>query len=336
MFTITAWRRSVRLGIFCFYAAGLGAAALLGGCETAHKPRVSSASVSPYRGPPVILRRAVGNTDSKAPILGYDVASSALGFFNAQRVAVGLPAVMWDNRVAKAAAAHARYLIGHGEFSHTEISGSSGFTGSDVTDRLRVQLPVSGTSEVLTRYGNSVSDGEAIRQLFASPYHRGVILFDWQLAGAAEQRADATVLVVDFANIRPVLAENELIAYPYDGQTDVATTWTDNEVPDPLGDDSRFNGQRVGFPITLSGGPNAHIEWRRALLSDAEGIAVPCHIAPLRAADSARNTAICTPLKPLRSATRYRVEAVGLLTQLSRFTTVAPFSLQFTFTTATD
>jgi hypothetical protein len=263
-----------------------------------------------------------------------DDATDAIVYFNARRMELGLPPIALHPDVVAAAAAHARYLMIQGENGHTEQPGKLGFTGVDVADRLSVRLPVAGASEVLTRYGSSYSDEESNRALFASPYHRGVILFDWQFGGAALQRAQTTVIVVDFANIRPTLAANELVAYPYDGQTDVPAAWTDDELPDPLGDDSHYSGQRVGFPITLSGGPNAHIAWRRATLTDAGGHSVTCQIAPLRPADSARNTAICTPLAPLHAHTLYRIQATGVLTQLSRFTTIAPFSLAWTFSTA--
>jgi len=326
---------------------------LLAGCASGNKLTESTATVTSYTGPPVALRRAVGaidaNVSSDSRAVGIaengqaqsslgnfsdDKSTDPLAYFNTRRAELGLPPIILDSGVAAAAAAHARYVIRHGETGHTEQAGKLGFTGVDVADRLRIRLPVSGASEVLTRYGGSYSDGDAIRELFASPYHRGVILFDWQLGGAALQRADASVIVVDFANIRPTLAPNELVAYPYDGQRGVPNAWTDNEVPDPLGDNSRYRGQRVGFPITLSGGPNAHIAWRRATLTDASGRVVTCQIAPLRPADNARNTAICTPMEPLQAHTLYRVNAVGVLTQLSRFTTIAPFSLQWTFTTA--
>ena len=319
---------------------------LLAGCASGNRlggpSGAGSPTVSPYVGPPVALRQAVGANDSTVPsadLSSLDNVNNAdpmhpLAYFNAQRVALGLPAIETDGRVAEAAAAHARYLLRNGETGHTEQAGTRDFTGIDVADRIGVQMPVSGASEVLTRYGDSFSDADAVRELFASPYHRGVILFDWQFGGAALQRAGASVIVVDFANIRPTLATNELVAYPYDGQRNVPTAWTDNEVPDPLGDNSPYRGHRVGFPITLSGGPNAHVVWRRVSLTDASGHAVACEIAPLRPADSARNTAICTPLEPLRAHTLYRIEAVGVLTQLSRFTTIAPFSLRWSFTTS--
>ena len=79
-----------------------------------------------------------------------------------------------------------------------------------------------------------------------------------------------------------------------------------NEQPYPMGADGRYRGQVLGFPITLSGGPNAHIELRNVDLRDQRGKKVPCKIAPLTATAAARNTAVCTPYEPLRTGMLYR------------------------------
>ncbi|MEM5342867.1 Ig-like domain-containing protein [Paraburkholderia azotifigens] len=100
-----------------------------------------------------------------------------------------------------------------------------------------------------------------------------------------------------------------------------------------MGTRSRYRGQVLGFPITLSGGPNAHIELNRVDLLDQRGKKVACRIAPLTLADAARNTAICTPYEPLRAATRYSVHVLGEVSQLGK---VMPFDLAWAFTTRDD
>ena len=102
-----------------------------------------------------------------------------------------------------------------------------------------------------------------------------------------------------------------------------------NEQPYPMGADGRYRGQVLGFPIALSGGPNAHIELRNVDLRDQRGKKVPCKIAPLTATAAARNTAVCTPYEPLRTGMLY-VHANGRIGQLGRN---APFDLAWTFTT---
>lgn len=282
---------------------------------------------------------------------------AALAYLNARRREVGLKPLAFDPDVAAAAASHARYLVLNGAHGHDEIVGAAGFTGPDVTSRVRRHATVAiGAGEVLSVVGGAqdMSVEAAVQQIFASPYHRGAMLFDWARAGVAadgrsvalqtvaDSAAQATprnptqhgaqsVTVIDFADIADPLPDTQLVAWPYDRQRDVPLSWTDIEQPDPMGPGSGYFGQDVGFPITLSGGPNAHIVLRSVDLRDARGHRVACHIAPLTAADTARNTAICTPYRPLAAGTRYTVHAQGALTQATFAD--APFDLQWSFET---
>ncbi len=261
-----------------------------------------------------------------------NAAAVALAFFNQKRAEVGLPAVAFDAGIAHAASEHAHYLTLNGAAGHDEVEGRPGFTGIDATARVRRHTDVYGASEVLSVFNNRATQREALEQIFDSPYHRGSIFFDWVRGGGAMESANRSITVVDFADIGHALADNELIAWPRDGQTDAPASWTDNEVPDPLGPGGAYRGQEVGYPITLSGGASAHIDLRTLELRDAKGHLVPCHIAPLTAADSGRNTAVCTPYKPLASGETYSVHATGRLSQISRFSN-APFALDWHFTT---
>jgi hypothetical protein len=223
-----------------------------------------------------------------------------------------------DDNVAAAAADHARYLDLNRTGSHDETEGKAGFTGIDVITRVRLHAPAYGASEVLAVFGGPRQVDTPIEDIFSAPYHRGAILFDWARAGEASIAGTSSVTVVDFADIAPALPDAELVAWPYDGQRQVPTIWVNNEQPDPMGADGRFRGQVLGYPITLSGGPNAHIELSSFELRDQRGKRVPCRIAPLTAADAARNTAVCTPYEPLRAATSYTVHTLGHVAQLGR------------------
>ncbi|BFG80647.1 hypothetical protein PTKU46_86810 [Paraburkholderia terrae] len=256
--------------------------------------------------------------------------ATALDYVNARRQEAGLPLIAVDDDVAAAAAEHARYLGLNRVGMHGETEGKPGFTGIDVITRVRLHTPASGASEMLAEFGGPRSVDTPIEDIFASPYHCGAILFDWARAREASLVGSSSVTVVDFAGIAPALADTELVARPYDGQRQVPTAWMNNEQPDPMGADGRYCGQVLGFPITLSGGPNAHTELRNVDLRDQRGKKVPCKIAPLTATDAARNTAVCTPYEPLRTGTRYTVHAIGRIGQLGRN---APFDLAWTFTT---
>ncbi|ACC75394.1 CAP domain-containing protein [Paraburkholderia phymatum] len=281
-----------------------------------------------YSGPPVQLRRAPGSsnavpTDHK----------TALDYVNARREEAGLPLIAVDGKLAAAAADHARYLELNRVATHDEVPGKPGFTGTAIMTRVRRHTAADGVSEILAVSGEPRSVGASIEAIFSSPYHRGAILFDWARAGEASIGGARAVTVVDFADIAPALADTELVAWPYDGQREVPTAWVNNEQPDPMGTDARYRGQVLGFPITLSGGPNAHIDLRSVDLRDQRGRKVACKIAPLTAADAARNTAICTPYEPLRTATRYTVRVIGEVAQPGK---VRPFDLAWAFTTRED
>ncbi|SAK46384.1 Allergen V5/Tpx-1 family protein [Caballeronia hypogeia] len=278
----------------------------------------------------VELRPAPGAARAQA-------GQTALDYVNARREEVGLPAIAADHGIEAAASAHARYLAMNRAGTHEEIEGKPGFTGADVLTRVRLHTRAHSASEVVALIGASQMQSPPIEHIFASPYHRGALLFDWARGGEASALVSSAsagaVTVVDFADIAPALADHELIAWPYDGQTQVPAAWIDNEQPDPMGPESRYRGQVLGYPITLSGGPNAHIELKSFELRDARGSTIPCRIAPLALADAARNTAICTPYEPLRHATRYTVRAQGTLRQLSKR---ARFDLSWAFTTTSD
>lgn len=308
------------------FAACCVAIAVLTGCAS-HTAKLGS-SDQPYRGPVVRLRHAPGPANA----MRVDTPT-ALDYVNARRKEVGLPLIAVDHKLAAAAADHARYLELNRVGTHDEAAGKPGFTGVDVITRVRRHTAADGASEILAVSGSPRPVVTAIEDIFASPYHRGAILFDWARAGEASIVGSRAVTVVDFADIAPALADTELVAWPYDGQRGVPTAWVDNEQPDPMGADARYRGQVLGFPITLSGGPNAHIDLRSVDLRDAHGKKVPCRIAPLTTADAARNTAICTPYEPLRTGTRYTVHAHGSITQLGK---IAPFDLAWAFVTRDD
>lgn len=307
-------------------AACILAIAFMSGC--AHKAATIGQSNEPYYGPLVRLRHAPGPLHTIPT--GH---ATALDYVNARRKEAGLPLIAVDGKLAAAAADHAKYLNLNRVATHDEVPGKPGFTGSGIETRVRRHTSAEGVSEILAVSGEPRPVVASIEAIFASPYHRGAILFDWARAGEASIVGSHAVTVVDFADIAPALADTEVVAWPYDGQHQVPTAWVNNEQPDPMGAGSRYHGQVLGFPLTLSGGPNAHIELQSVDLRDQRGKKVACRIAPLTPADAARNTAVCTPYEPLRTATRYTVHALGTLSQLGK---VMPVDLAWSFTTRDD
>ncbi|WP_240160901.1 Ig-like domain-containing protein [Burkholderia sp. Ax-1719] len=304
------------------------ALAQFAGC--ASKPAVHQASAPPYTGPRITLHAAPGNA-AIAELASKD-ETSAIAYLNARRAELGLGALAADPLVAKAAAAHASYLETNRATGHEENAGLPGFSAADVTARVRLHTQTAGASEVFAVYGGQRAPQLPMAEIFDSPYHRGAMLYDWARAGEAVASGKSQIIVVDFADPQPAIGATELVAYPYDGQKDAPLAWQDIEQPDPMGPDTRYRGAVLGYPITLSGGTNAHIELATFELRDGHGKKVRCQIAPLTAADVGRNTAVCTPFSPLRPQTTYTVHATGRLTQQYGVAN-APFDLQWSFTT---
>ncbi|WP_241023478.1 CAP domain-containing protein [Paraburkholderia sp. Ac-20340] len=299
------------------------------GCATRHT--ASEAAAAPYTGPRITLHAAPG-TNAIAD-LSDERTTSAIAFLNARRAELGLSALASDPLIAKAAQAHASYLEVNRAAGHEERAGLPGFSAADVTARVRLHTQTAGASEVFAVYGGQRAPALPIEEIFDSPYHRGAMLYDWGRAGEAVASGNSQIVVVDFADPQPAIGATELVAYPYNGQKDAPLAWQDIEQPDPMGPDTRYRGAILGYPITLSGGTNAHIELATFDLRDPHGKKVRCQIAPLTAADAGRNTAVCTPFSPLRPHTTYSVRATGLLTQQFGVAN-APFDLEWSFTTS--
>ncbi|MGF6440349.1 CAP domain-containing protein [Paraburkholderia youngii] len=305
------------------------ACALLAACATKPTPPVAE---HPYTGPRITLHPAPGAA-ALATMSGAS-PQSAIEYLNDRRAELGLMPIATDELVAKAAAAHARYLEVNRATGHDERAELPGFTGADVTARVRALTEVTGASEVFAIYGGQHPPDLPVAEIFASPYHRGAMLYDWARAGEAVLSGDSAITVVDFADPAPVVTSTELVAYPYPGQTDAPLSWTDDENPDPMGPESRYRGAVLGMPLTLSGGTNAHVDLASFELRDARGKIVRCHIAPRTPVESGRNTAVCTPYEPLKPGMHYTAHATGRLSQIYGASDV-PFDLTWTFSTIT-
>lgn len=296
----------------------------------ASKP-VTHADEPPYAGPKITLHPAPG----AAALASIDpqAQQTALGYINDRRAELGLLPIASDDMVAEAAAAHARYLDINRANGHDERADLPGFTGVDVTARVRARTAVQiGAGEIFAIYGGAHPPAQPIDEIFASPYHRGAILYDWARAGEAALNGNSSITVVDFADAAPIVTATELVAYPYPNQPDAPVSWTDNEIPDPFGVDSGYRGALVGFPITLSGGTNGHIDVLGFDLLDSRGKKVRCKVGPQTPASSGRNTAVCTPFQPLTPGAHYTAHVRGRLTQQYGAVDV-PFDLTWTFST---
>jgi hypothetical protein len=115
--------------------------------------------------------------------------------------------------------------------AHTEISGCPGFTGADVQSReIAAGYPRAlAYTEVALTYGNMPE--VAIPGWLVTPFHRIPMLDPWttDMGWGGGPGCD----VIDFGRgmVRP--ADSAFSVYPYDGQTDVPTSFNGLEAPQP-------------------------------------------------------------------------------------------------------
>jgi hypothetical protein len=171
-------------------------------------------------------------------------ARLAIQFVNTRyRRPLGLPDISWDGMLARAATAHARYLMRNppppGLAAHLEQRGRPGFTGVTSTDRCKAAgSSGSGCSEVVDGTANLLA---AVTAWLDTPYHGPAMFFPRVGLGSSRGWAVGEVGVsTGFGSremsflTKPNSATAALRVWPGDGATNVPTSWNGGEWPDPL------------------------------------------------------------------------------------------------------
>jgi len=297
----------------------------------------ASGASSPAATAAISLFPAVGPSASSFTPTG-DTVNDAMAYVNDKRAQVGLPAFAYQSAVAQAATDHAVYAQANNALGHFEAAGMPDYTGVTPTDRVNALFPTTGAGEIFaSSSGPFSSSTEPIELLFDAPFHRSVTLFDFVYAGPgvalSTDFSKLSVFDEDFAGYRAVVPDNQLVAYPYNGQTNTNTSWFANESPNPLAASPQYIGTVVGYPITLSGSNNAAFSNVAFTITDANGINVPCEEIDSSNNTEATRLALCTPFQPLSPSTTYSVKVSGSLTNAS-IPTPQPFAVNWSFTTA--
>ncbi|MEX3629807.1 MAG: CAP domain-containing protein [Burkholderia sp.] len=278
-------------------------------------------------------------------------ASAGMCLANYRRALVGLPALATRAPLATAAQNHSNYMLWSGTPSHDEIAGKTGYTSATPNDRIQALYPTRMTGEVLAFSGISTSQARAplalssndalVAQLIDAPFHRMGLLGNFQSAGSGyASKVESTssggttasfYQVIDMADELTIGTDTQLLAYPYAGQSGVPASWADYESPDPA---PGYQGKTLGYPISLQGlKTGATLDVTSFALVDAANANVPCLLAasstaslPQQTRAELQSSAICTPLAPLKAATRYTVSVKG------RYGS-NPFELSWSFST---
>jgi len=251
----------------CLLACGGGGS---GGGSTSSTP-ASSVVVS---NPAVVATSvAIVTTPPPSPS-GYGMEElAAFNRFNGHRAQCGFGYLAPNAALDTSAANHLNWMVANNTVSHSEISGTTGYTGSTSQARMIAAGYTSGTQygEVLTGGTGIAKTGfglKGARILLAAPYHLAGLMASHRdvgislksggnlTSGADVAYAGSTAvtwLVADMAasstNLPQLQSSSEVLTYPCQGITD-----TDYEVraesPNPVpGRD--LSTQPIGHPIFI-------------------------------------------------------------------------------------
>ncbi|MGV7211577.1 CAP domain-containing protein [Oxalobacteraceae bacterium A2-2] len=191
-----------------------------------------------------------------APTLTGDTAYDSVAWINYRRGQAGVPTLVRNGFLDKAALAHSNYQYLNNVVAHEETAGKTGYTGANTQARMAAagytSLSLSG--EVISA-ANSTSGFYHAEQLITAIYHRFVLLeptFKEIGTGAVTSSSGYTYFTANLAAANGLgsgLAAGALAVYPYNGQTQVDTSFqSDAEEPDPVP-----NQNVVGYPISVQG-----------------------------------------------------------------------------------
>lgn len=273
-----------------------------------------------------------------AGVSGYqtlaDARSAGLCYANYRREQVGLAPLTARDALNTVAQNHTAYMLANNTLTHDEQSGKTGYTGAAPNDRIQAAYPTNATAEVVAGANRWTSQANAalsmtpkdqlVVDLMDAPFHRSALLGSYGSAGSgfAESVGAGSsggtqayyFQTIDLADRSQGGADNQMVAYPYNGQTDVPVSWVNNESPNPA---PAYAGQTMGYPVSVQA-VNTGLTFNADTFSiaDASGNAVACEKVDARTSgmsSAARGLAICTPRTPLASKTRYNVTVSGTL-----------------------
>ena len=206
---------------------------------------------NPTVSPPLNLAQEAG-----APAFTGNTALDGFNWINYRRIQAGLPKLTENSLIDAAAQGHSNYQKINNTITHDEISSNSGFTGAQLVDRLNAAgylLKGEYAAGEVIAAATDTSGFVLSEQLITAIYHRFVIFepaFKEIGTGAATIAGGYTYFTADFAannGYGPGLRRGNIVVYPVDKQTRVATSFSTNqETPDPVA-----NQDLTGYPISV-------------------------------------------------------------------------------------
>ncbi|TWI60612.1 uncharacterized protein YkwD [Pseudoduganella lurida] len=190
-----------------------------------------------------------------APTATGDTATDGFAWFNYRRSQIGLSTLTRNTLIDTAAGGHSNYLRLNNTVSHEQVSGSPGFTGVTLVNRLTAAgYTLTGSyaaGEVISAAGDRSGFFHA-EELITAIYHRFAIFQPVfrEIGTGASSTANYTYFTADFATTNgygPGVGRGNVVVYPASGQTGVPVNFmSDSESPDPVP-----NQNEVGYPISV-------------------------------------------------------------------------------------
>ncbi|MGV7241113.1 CAP domain-containing protein [Caballeronia sp. M23-90] len=226
-----------------------------------------------------------------------------------------------------AASSHSTYVVLNNTSGHTETAGLPGFTGADPSTRIQAAYKNNFWGEVVVAFtGPHAAKTFAAENIFDAPYHRGVLMADYAVSGVGFVTSGTgaslySALTIDLADYKQVVGASQFVAYPYNNQKGVKTSWVAEESPNVFADQPQYIGQTVGHPIVSHGTVNSVIDISSFTLKDAAGNNVACKAQDHNTSSDAASFGICVPYAPLASNVTYSASVTGW-TMVPRFHSV--------------
>jgi uncharacterized protein YkwD len=228
-------------------------------------------------------------------------SDNMLALSNAMRSAIGAPPLAGDPRVMAAAQNHANYSSANGQGGHFETEGLPYYTGYSARDRVAAMgWSTSFVSEVAT--GGSDPLG-GVRQLWDAPYHRLGLMhpsastMGWGYSGIGGRGTTVGDITYNFG-LRPV----DFVRSPAHDQTNIPTSWSGNESPNPL---PAGAARPVGYPIMVVYSGGQSVVMRSAEVIAPGGVRLPIYYAPQQ---FEYDYQVIIPQRPLAANTTYHVK----------------------------
>ncbi|AQV93404.1 CAP domain-containing protein [Cupriavidus necator] len=314
--------------------------ATAGSCYTVSGPAPAAAA-----GSGISLLPARGNAVSNYRVLD-EPRSAGLCYANYRREQVGLPPLAARDPLNTTAQSHTGYMLANATLTHDETSGKPGYTGATANDRIQAAYPTDATAEVVAGANRWTSVANAqlsmqpkdalVSDLVDAPFHRAALLGGYGSAGsgyaewvgASGSGTSANYYqTIDLADRSKGGSDNQMVAYPFNGQSDVPVNWVNTESPNPA---PGYQNSTMGYPVLLQAiNTSLQFEADTFVITDAQGNNVNCIKVDSRSSglsSDASGLAICTPVAPLASQQRYSVRVTGRLGS-------QPVDLSWSFTT---